>query len=133
MIGSEILIVPVFFLSFFGMIFGIVYTRNKENMAMIDRGLNPRQNNRKLRRAFWPLRFGLLFSGVGLGILVAFLIDQLLLNHRGLSADGDVYDKQFPQIYFAMITLCGGIGLVLSNLVEKKELHEADLMKKVDG
>ena len=120
--GSELLIVPVFFLSFFGMIFGIVYIRNRENMALIEKGFNPRQN----RPAFTPkpflsLKYGLLLCGVGIGLLLAFLVDEMMLNHKAVLPGGGIYEKEFPQIYFALIGIFGGLGLILSYFIEKKQ------------
>jgi hypothetical protein len=119
---SELLIVPVFFVSFFGMIFGIAYMRNKENMALIEKGFNPRENKfPPTTRAMWTLRYGLLLCGVGAGLLFAFLIDELALNHKGVLPGGGVYTKDFPQIYFALIGMFGGLGLMISHLIEKKD------------
>ncbi|WP_205685610.1 DUF6249 domain-containing protein [Flavipsychrobacter stenotrophus] len=118
--GSEMLIAPVFFLSFFGMIFGIVYMRNKENMAMIDRGINPRTPKIASPRPFLSLKFGLLLCGVGLGLFLAFLVDELMMKHN-VMVGGEMDYREYPQIYFAMIGLFGGLGLVISYLIEKRD------------
>lgn len=123
-----IIIAPIFFLSLFGMIFGITYVRNRENMALIEKGINPRVARPMTPKPFLSLKFGLLLCGIGMGLLFAFLIDQTVLNHKMLRCDGTSYYKEFPQIYFSMITLFGGLGLVISYLIEKKDW----LDKKVD-
>lgn len=118
--APEMLIAPIFFLSCFGMIFGIVYVRNKENMAMIERGIDPRRRASGVK-SFTSLKFGLLLCGIGLGLFFAFLIDQFMINHKSFDHGGQVYYRDFPQIYFALIALFGGMGLVMAYHIEKKE------------
>ena len=64
----------------FAMIFGIVYIRSRENMAMIEKGLNPRQKDVR-PRPFINLKWGLLLMGAGLGLLLAYTIDHTLIKH----------------------------------------------------
>jgi len=117
--GPEVIIVPVIFLPFFALLFGVFYFRNKENMALIDRGLNPRVA-KALPRPFTSLKYGLLLCGSGLGFFIAFLIDRLAINHTVMGSEGP-HQQEFPQIYFALIALFGGLGLILSYRIEKKE------------
>ena len=64
----------------FAMIFGIVYIRSRENMALIEKGLNPR--TRDVRpRPFVNLKWGLLLIGSGLGLLFAYIIDSTIIKH----------------------------------------------------
>ncbi|HVG42980.1 MAG TPA: DUF6249 domain-containing protein [Chitinophagaceae bacterium] len=94
----------------FAMIFGIVYLRTRENMAMIEKGLNPKQfANRPT--PYRNLKNGLLLLGAGLGLLIAYLIDQSTQSWRG---DHEV-------IYFACVAVGGGLGLITSYAIEKKE------------
>ena len=65
----------------FAMIFGIVYIRSRENMAMIEKGLNPRQKDVR-PRPFINLKWGLLLMGAGLGLLSAFIIDRAVMKHN---------------------------------------------------
>jgi hypothetical protein len=105
------LIPIVVFTGFFAMVFGIVYLRTRENLAMLEKGLNPKQfANRPA--PYKSLKLGLLLLGGGLGLLIAFLID------RNISAR----DENMPPIYFALIAIGGGLGLIASYAVEKKEL-----------
>jgi hypothetical protein len=93
----------------FAMIFGIVYLKTRENLAMLEKGYNPKQfANRPA--PYRSLKNGLLFLGAGLGLLVAYFIDHSMANRHDNEA-----------IYFALIAIGGGLGLVSSYAVEKKE------------
>lgn len=118
---QEAITAMFFFLTFFGMIFGIFYFRNRENMAMIERGMNPR-SIQVAPKPFISLKYGLLLCGVGLGLFLAFLLNEYMTNHGAA-------ERVFPQIYCSLIALFGGLGLVLSYRIEKKEW----LDKKTDN
>ncbi len=107
--GGEVLIPIVMFAGGFAMIFGIVYLRTRENMAMIEKGMNPKRHA-NLPAPFRSLKLGLLLLGAGAGLLLAYLIDH-----------NTVSPHQPEPIYFGMIAIGGGIGLVISYLMEKKE------------
>lgn len=110
--GAEVLIPISMFLSVPAMIFGIVYMNKKENLAMIEKGLNPKEwANRPV--PYRNLKWGLLLVGAGIGLLAAYLLDVLAL--RKLDSDP-------AGIYFALIAIGGGLGLVGSYRIEKKEL-----------
>ncbi len=98
----------------FAMIFGIYYLRTRENMALIEKGMNPKQfANRP--SPYRNLKNGLLFLGAGLGLLAAFIIDNNMIPRD------DFHDNN-PAIYFACIAIGGGLGLVCSYAIEKKEV-----------
>ncbi len=107
----------------FAMIFGIVYIRSRENMALIEKGLNPRLN-KSGPRPFIYLKYGLLLIGAGLGLLFAYILDEQVLHHgdivRHLNGQDIPDDNRNPAIYFALIAMGGGLGLVVSFLIEKK-------------
>jgi len=112
-------IIPIVIMTgMFAMIFGIVYIRSRENMAMIERGLNPRAI-KSTPKPFISLKYGLLALGAGIGLLAAYFID-MNMNHRAVTPSGEVYDKDNPAIYFALIAIGGGLGLVISYVIEKK-------------
>jgi hypothetical protein len=119
MSGPEALVPLVGTISLFACIFGIMYLRNKENMALIEKGFNPRQSYAQ-PKPFVNLKYGLLLLGAGLGLLSAYFID-MNVSHKALSAGGEVYYEDYPQIYFALIAIGGGLGLVISYLIEKKQ------------
>src|SRR5215203_6073624 len=92
-------------------LFGMRYLRNKENMALIEKGINPNVTDNR-PAPYRSLKNGLLFVGAGIGLLAAFIID---LNIRTSRHD------QNPAIYFALIAIGGGLGLIISYAIEKKE------------
>jgi Na+/H+ antiporter NhaA len=113
--GPQILVEVLVPLSFFALIFGIFYIRNRENMALIERGINPRLTQTR-QTHFASLKLGLLIAGAGIGLLLAYFIDyNMAIAAAGKDLPGDRHT-----IYFAMLGICGGIGLVLSYFIEKK-------------
>ena len=109
MSGAEILIPITIFAGGFAMVFGIVYLKTRENLAMLEKGFNPKQYANR-PAPFRSLKTGLLFLGAGLGLLLAYFIDHNMANRHDNEA-----------IYFALIAIGGGIGLISSYAVEKKE------------
>jgi hypothetical protein len=109
------ILIPV---SFFALVFGVMYMRNKENMSLIERGINPRQQSRR-PQPFISLKYGLLLLGAGIGLLAAYFIDRTI-GHKVVSAAGTVHYEDNPAIYFSLIAIGGGIGLIISYSIEKK-------------
>ncbi|MBK0380321.1 DUF6249 domain-containing protein [Mucilaginibacter segetis] len=110
---ARILIPILISLGFFAMVFGIFYIRNRERMAMIERGMDPRSYKTQ-PAPYQNLKWGLLLIGAGLGLFLAYLLDRTVF----VSTMDDN-----AAIYFALIALFGGSGLVLSYRIEKKELY----------
>ena len=110
--GSEMMVAILIPISFFAMVFGVVYLFKKENLAMIEKGMNPKD---KLFRPapFRSLKWGLLLLGAGMGLLIAFFIDLNL-----------PYRVEPVGIYFALIAMGGGLGLIGSYFVEKKHWYD---------
>ena len=112
-------------LGILAMIFGIRYMRNKENMAMIEKGMDPNIRPEKPRPApFRNLKWGLLLVGAGLGLFIAYILDNTLLYRIG--HDHDEVNGANVSIYFAMIAIGGGLGLISSYRIEKKELLDKE-------
>jgi hypothetical protein len=108
-------------LSLFAMLFGLRYMSNKENMAMIEKGLDPKIKPLRPRPApFRNLKWGLLLVGAGVGLFVAYLLDNTLLYKVG--HDHNDVNGANVAIYFALIAIGGGLGLIASYRIEKKEL-----------
>jgi hypothetical protein len=143
--AQRILVPIALFAMIFGIIFSIVYLRSKENMALIERGINPKNGNGQPKpfsqpRLFIGLKFGLFLTGIGLGLLAAYIIDVIVLKHGVTFVNNNVFDRygyretqqeNSPAIYFALIAIGGGLGLITSYIIEKK--HWLDKIKKEDN
>jgi hypothetical protein len=112
-------------LALIAMFFGMRYMSNKENMAMIEKGLDPKMKPLRPRPApFRNLKWGLLLVGAGIGLFLAYLLDNTLLYKIGHYHD-DVNGTNVS-IYFALIAIGGGLGLISSYRIEKKELLDKE-------
>ncbi len=108
---SEILIPILVSLGFFACVFGLRYLKNKENMAMIQNGMDPGLN-RQQPYPYQTLKWGLFSMGLGIGLLLAYILDHTAMNFEGNDSE---------PIYFSLLAIFGGLGLFLSYLIEKKE------------
>ncbi len=108
--GIIALFVPITItLGVFFMVWGIRYLENKERMAMIERGMEPKQNRRGVDPSR-TLKNGLLFVGAGIGLLLAIVITQTLKLDED-SATG---------LFFALIAIFGGLGMLGAYAYERK-------------
>ena len=96
-------------LGLFILIFGIRYLKSRENLAMLEKGMNPKE---KMYRPapYTNLKWGLLLFGSGVGLALSYIITQHILNTDN------------PTLWFAFIAMGGGWGLIYSYRIEKKEL-----------
>src|SRR5688572_11786861 len=113
MSGEEVLIPITLFGGAFAMIFGIVYLKTRENLAMVEKGMNPKQRYNR-PAPYRNLKWGLLLIGSGIGLLTAYLLSEFVLVQR--------YDNDNPALYFSLIAIGGGLGLISSYKIEKKEI-----------
>lgn len=94
----------------FGTIYGIIYLliRKKERLALIQKGLDANIFEAdKPDKKSNGLKFGLLFTGVGLGILLGNIFVSTNLLGEEVA-------------YFSMIFLFGGLSLLIDFFLEKK-------------
>ena len=106
---TEILIPISFFAFVFATFYIFITTRNKERMAMIEKGTDPTLfKGRMYGSMFFTLKAGLLFIGVALGVLFG----NLLTNGTGM--------EEGPA-YVSMIFLFGGIGLVVGYIFQSRK------------
>ena len=103
-------------LGFFAMVFGVIYLYKKENLAMIEKGMNPK-NVMDRPVPYKNLKWGLLLVGSGMGLFLAFILDEYVLPVRN-----NYHDDSRAFIYFALLAIGGGLGLIRSYSVEKAEL-----------
>lgn len=110
--GSELIIVPIIF----GVIFGIFYlhysTRNKERLALIEKGADASIFARGKQHAapIWKvliLNVAFLFMGIGLGVLIASILEAYTTLEE---------DALYPAVIFIM----AGVGLYTGFMQTKK-------------
>ena len=116
--GGEALIPITTFAGGFAMIFGIYYLKTRQNLAMIEKGMNPKQfANRPA--PYKNLKWALLLIGAGVGLFLAYVLDNYVLysSFKNMRYHDD--GRNAP-IYFALIAIGGGLGLFGSYKMEKK-------------
>lgn len=109
---EEILIPITFFGALFGIVFVIATARNRERMAMIEKGVNPKDfmTQRKVS-VYGILKWALLLVGIGLGLFLGSLLDTYTAVPE-------------TPAYFATALFFGGIGLAVAFLISKKGERE---------
>ena len=112
----EGIVIPV---SFFLMVFAIVYiavtTRNRERLAMIEKGVDPKLFTPEPRpvsvSGYATFKWGLFMIGLAVGLFLAALLDKYS-------------DLPEAPMYVSMILVFGGLALIvaylLKNRLEKK-------------
>jgi len=95
-------------MSFFAMVFGIVYlvVRKRERMLLIQRGADASVFQSK-RNETTNLKWGLLSLGIGIGILLG----RVFAAYTCLGEEAS---------YFSLICLFGGLSLVLYHFIARK-------------
>lgn len=111
-------------LGLFAMIFGIVYlgvtSRNRERMALIERGADPTLfETRKRASTGGTMKAGLFFFGIGFGVVVAYLLTSAAGMEEGAA-------------YPAMIFIFGGLALIASYLWQRKQEKEDASKSKIE-
>jgi len=114
--GGEVLIPITMFAGGFAMIFGLGYLKTRQNLAMIEKGMNPREHADR-PAPYKNLKWALLLIGAGAGLLLAYILDYYILVHA--SRNHYENDHNSP-IYFALIAIGGGLGLFGSYKIEKQ-------------
>ena len=90
-----------------------LFARRKERMALIEKlGSGSLQRDIKMGRIeysnkFNALKWACLLIGLGLGLLVGFI----LIQNYGITRDKEI-------VYGASVLLCGGLGMLGSFLIE---------------
>jgi len=107
------------------LIFGNRYLSNRENMAMIEKGLDPKLKLERRPAPFRNLKAGLLLVGSGIGFFLAYLLDNFVFYNVGHRNPNEFNDGANVPIYFALIAIGGGIGLITSYRIERKQLPDS--------
>ncbi|GAA3626663.1 DUF6249 domain-containing protein [Flavivirga jejuensis] len=103
--GSELIIVPIIFGAIFGVFYLYFSTRNKERLALIEKGADAtifvKGKSKSYTAPIWKvliLNLALLLMGVGLGTFIASILE----NYTSLEEE---------PLYVGSIFLMAGIGL----------------------
>ncbi|WP_053972405.1 DUF6249 domain-containing protein [Mangrovimonas sp. ST2L15] len=110
--GSEFIIMPLLIAAIFGVFYLFYSTRNKERMALIEKGADASIfiQGKKRTAPIWKvviLNLALLLMGIGIGIFLASLLD----TYSSLASDA---------IYPATIFTMAGVGLFIGFHMTKK-------------
>ncbi len=113
--AAEVLVPITLLAGGFAMIFGIYYLKTRQNLAMIEKNMNPKEfANRPA--PYKNLKWALLLIGSGVGLLLAYIIDVVVFLPSRISQGSD---NEPVAIYFALIAIGGGLGLLGSYKMEK--------------
>tara|TARA_R110000737_G_scaffold45175_1_gene65349 strand:+ start:99 stop:428 length:330 start_codon:yes stop_codon:yes gene_type:complete len=104
--GPEVLIPLSLFVSIAITVIFLRKFLNEERLAAIEKGANPDVFKFKSHTSF-ALKLGLMFIGVGCGILFGGLIEDFF--------------REEEVAYFSMIFIFGGAGLFVSHIIDRKE------------
>lgn len=101
--GSELIIIPIIFGAIFGVFYLYFSTRNKERLALIEKGADASifMKGKQHTAPIWKvliLNLALLLMGIGIGTFIASLLD----NYTSLDEDA---------VYPATIFFMAGVGL----------------------
>ena len=113
---TGMLATTLFFFSVAAIWGAIIFTRHRERVLMIDKGLTAEEirslYNRSVRsRPLLALKWGIILISVGLAIAVSLVATEVYYVDDG--------------IYAALIALFGGVGLVLFYQIAKKVVPES--------
>jgi CBS domain containing-hemolysin-like protein len=105
---EPILVPLIVFASIFGMVYVWLTTRNKERLALIEKGADASLwNVKRSNRTNYTLKIGMLAVGIGIGVLVGSLLESYTTLDEGVA---------FP----SMIFLFGGAFLIANAMIENK-------------
>ncbi len=115
--GGEVIILGIIFGVIFGIFYLFISSRNKERLALIEKGAEASIFFGKSRRvtAMWKVivvNFALLLMGIGAGIFIAGIL------HHNLGIEEDI-------AYPGTIFLMAGLGLFMGFYLTKKLNNDA--------
>ena len=102
----EGLFVPLaFFLAIFAILYVYWTTRTKERLALIDKGLDSSIFKKDKCSKYILMKWGIFLISLGVGVIAAYLLSQAINEVAA---------------YFSMILLCGGLGLMVANIISNR-------------
>ena len=115
--GPEVLVPLLLILLSSATISLLIYSRHRERMAMLEKGLSPEdikalyeRTGSRPRNPITALKWGMVLLCVGVSILLGIWLREVYIIDEGI----------FP----ALITLFGGIGLIAFYLVARRQSAE---------
>lgn len=105
--NDDFLIVLIIFASIFGIVFVIAQARNRERMAMIEKGVSPKDFMTDRRpNSYGILKWALLLVGIGFGLFIGSILETY---------------TRVPEepAYFASALFFGGAGLFAAFMIAK--------------
>ena len=105
--NGEILIPIILFIAIFGIVYVVVAARNRERMAMIEKGVSPQDFMTTSRsNPYGILKWAMLLVGVGLGLFLGSLLEAYT-----------TIDEE--PAYFACALFFGGLGLAVAFVITR--------------
>ena len=106
--AGDILIPLVVFGAIFGVVYVFISARNRERMAMIEKGVNPKDFISRTKISVYSiLKWALLLVGVGFGLFIGSLLEA----YTTISEE---------PAYIASALFFGGLGLTAAFFIQKK-------------
>jgi hypothetical protein len=121
----EVAIIAVIFGCFFGVFYLYFSTRNKERLALIEKGADASifmSSQKRNAAPFWKvliLNLGLLAMGVGVGILLGSLLSYNF-GYSGSYQNRPTNYISSETLYAASIFLCAGASLLIGFTITKR-------------
>jgi hypothetical protein len=114
--GPDILIPITVFVTIFGIVYLFVSTRNKERLALIEKGVDASifmkgQNGTPTGRVI-ILNLALLLIGIGIGVFIALLLSTYTSLDR---------DAIYPATIFTMAGIGLFVGFQMTGKLEKRQ------------
>jgi FtsH-binding integral membrane protein len=106
--NEDFLIVLIIFAAIFGIVFVVAQARNRERMAMIEKGVSAKDLLTDRRpNSYGILKWALLLVGIGFGLFIGSILEAYT-------------SIQEEPAYFAASLFFGGAGLFGAFLIAKK-------------
>jgi FtsH-binding integral membrane protein len=106
--NDDFLIVLIIFAAIFGIVFVVAQARNRERMAMIEKGVDPKSFMTERRpNSYGILKWALLLVGIGFGLFIGSVLETYT-------------SIQEEPAYFAAALFFGGAGLFAAFMIARK-------------
>lgn len=115
---EEIVIPLAFFATVFGIFYIIFTTRNRERLALIEKGADAKIFDRNISNKVTStivLNLGLLLTGIGVGIIIAHILEEVF------RLDEDVL---YPSMIFTFSGLALLVGFYQTKKMQEKNSRE---------